>query len=74
MGYRLQLSAEMYDWLAELRDADPTAADPTAQALAALALEGDRLGRSAVPLGIIASRTRATGADAGGNRKDGRMG
>ena len=37
MGYRLQLSAEMYDWLAELRDSDSPAADPTAQPLAALA-------------------------------------
>ena len=44
MGYRLQLSAEIYDWLAELRDSDSPAAEPTAQALAALALEGDRLG------------------------------
>jgi hypothetical protein len=44
MGYRLQLSAEIYDWLAELRDGDSPAAEPTVQALAALAIEGDRLG------------------------------
>lgn len=44
MGYRLQMSAEIYDWLAELRDSDPPAAARTAQALAALADGGDRLG------------------------------
>ena len=32
MGYRVQLSAEIYDWLAELRDSDSPAAEPTAQA------------------------------------------
>ena len=44
MGYRLQMSAEIYDWLAELRDGDPPSAVLAAQALAALAAEGDRLG------------------------------
>ena len=44
MGYRLRMSAEIYDWLAELRDSDPAAAGLAGQALAALADEGDRLG------------------------------
>ena len=44
MGYRLEMSAEIYDWLAELRDSDPSAAVLAAQALAALADGGDRLG------------------------------
>jgi phage shock protein A len=44
MGYRLQMSAEIYDWLAELRDSDPPAAVLAAQTLAALAADGDRLG------------------------------
>ena len=44
MGYRLQMSAEIYDWLAELRGSDPPAAALAAQALAALAADGDRLG------------------------------
>jgi hypothetical protein len=44
MGYRLQMSAEIHDWLAELRDSDPPAAVLAAQALAALADGGDRLG------------------------------
>jgi phage shock protein A len=44
MGYRLQMSAEIYDWLAELRGSDPPAAVLAAQALAALADGGDRLG------------------------------
>lgn len=44
MGYRLQMSAEIYDWLAELRGSDPQAAVLAAQALAALADGGDRLG------------------------------
>ena len=44
MGYRLQMSAEIHDWLAELRDNDPPAAVLAAQALAALADGGDRLG------------------------------
>ncbi len=38
------MSAEIYDWLAELRDSDPPAAVLAGQALAALAEEGDRLG------------------------------
>ena len=37
MGYRLQMSVEIYDWLAELRGSDPSAAVLAAQALAALA-------------------------------------
>jgi hypothetical protein len=44
MGYRLQMSAEIYDWLTELRGSDPPAAALAAQALAALAADGDRLG------------------------------
>ena len=44
MGYRLKMSAEIYDWLAELRDSDPPAAALAAQALTALADGGDRLG------------------------------
>ena len=44
MGYRLQMSAEIYDWLADLRDGDPPAAELAARALAALADGGDRLG------------------------------
>ena len=49
MGYRLQMSAEIYDWLAELRGSDPPAAALAAQALAALAADGDRLGPPLVP-------------------------
>src|SRR5581483_5843113 len=44
MGYRLRISAEICDWLAELRDSDPAAAALTTQALAALAAGGDRIG------------------------------
>ena len=44
MGYRLHMSTEIYDWLAELRVSDPSAAGLATQALAALADEGDRLG------------------------------
>jgi hypothetical protein len=44
MGYRLKMSAEIYDWLAELRDSDPPAATRAAQALTALADGGDCLG------------------------------
>ena len=44
MGYRLKMSAEIYEWLAELRDSDPPTAILAAQALTALADSGDRLG------------------------------
>jgi phage shock protein A len=44
MSYRLEMSAEIYDWLAELRDSDPLAAVMAARALAALADGGDRVG------------------------------
>jgi hypothetical protein len=44
VGYRLQMSAEIYDWLAELRGSDPPSAALAARALAALAADGDRLG------------------------------
>jgi hypothetical protein len=44
MGYRLKMSAEIYEWLTELRDSDPPAAVLAAQALTALADSGDRLG------------------------------
>ena len=37
MGYRLKMSAEIYEWLAELRDSDPPTAILAAQALTALA-------------------------------------
>ena len=42
MGYRLHMSTEIYDWLAELRVSDPSAAGLATQAPAALADEGDR--------------------------------
>jgi hypothetical protein len=54
MGYRLQMSAEIYDWLAELRVSDPPAAALAAQALAVLADGGDRLGSPLVT--AVASR------------------
>ena len=44
MGYRLKMSAEIYEWLAELRDSDPPTAMLAARALTALADGGDRLG------------------------------
>lgn len=44
MGYRLQMSAEIHDWLTELRDSDPPTAVLAALAVAALADAGDRLG------------------------------
>ena len=44
MGYQLKMSAEIYDWLAELRDSDPPTAILAAQALTVLADGGDRLG------------------------------
>jgi len=44
MSYRLEMSAEIYDWLAELRDSDPSAAVMAVRALAALADGGDRIG------------------------------
>ncbi len=53
MGYRLQMSAEIRDWLADLRDSDPPAALLAGQALAALAEEGEGLGP---PLVCPASR------------------
>ncbi len=57
MGYRLQMSAEIHDWLAELRDSDPPAAVLAAQALAALAEGGDRLG-SPLVTAVAAARLR----------------
>jgi DNA-binding transcriptional regulator YiaG len=44
MGYRLRMSTEIHDWLADLRDSDPAAAVLTGQALAALIGEGASLG------------------------------
>jgi hypothetical protein len=44
MGYRLQMSAEIYDWLADLRDSDPPAAILVVRALATLAEQGGYLG------------------------------
>ena len=57
MGYRLRMSAEIYDWLAELCDSDPPAAILAAQALAALADGGDRLGPPLVTA-VAAGRLR----------------
>ena len=57
MGYRLQMSAEIYDWLAELRGSDPSAAVLAAQALGALADGGDRLGPPLVTA-VAAGRLR----------------
>jgi hypothetical protein len=57
MGYRLQMSEEIYDWLAELRGSDPSAAVLAAQALAALADGGDRLGPPLVTA-VAAGRLR----------------
>jgi hypothetical protein len=57
MGYRLQMSAEIYDWLAELRASDPSAAALAARALAALAADGDRLGPPLVTA-VAAGRLR----------------
>lgn len=57
MGYRLQMSAEIYDWLAELRVSDPPAAVLAAQALAALADGGDRVGPPLVTA-VAAGRLR----------------
>ena len=50
MGYRLQMSAEIYDWLADLRDSDPPAAVLVVQALATLAGTGGYLGLPLVAL------------------------
>jgi len=50
MGYRLQMSAEIYDWLADLRDSDPPAAILVVRALATLAGTGEHLGLPLVAL------------------------
>ena len=44
MGYRLQMSQEIHDWLAGLRDSDPPAM-LVGQALTVLAAEVAPLGR-----------------------------
>ena len=44
MGYVLGMSGEIRDWLADLRDSDPSAAAQVGQALVALMDEGARLG------------------------------
>jgi hypothetical protein len=44
VGYRLQMSGEIHDWLADLNEADPPAAIQVGQALAALMSEGADLG------------------------------
>jgi predicted XRE-type DNA-binding protein len=44
MAYRLRMSGEIRDWLADLRGSDPPAATAVGQALTALTDEGDRLG------------------------------
>src|SRR5579863_9328860 len=43
MGYLLRMSAEIHDWLADLRDTDPAAAVGAGEALAALMNEGANL-------------------------------
>src|SRR5689334_1309285 len=50
MGYRLQMSEEIYDWLADLRDSDPPAAILVVRALATLADTGEHLGLPLVAL------------------------
>ena len=40
MGYRLRMSDEIHDWLADLHETDPSAATLVGQALAALMSEG----------------------------------
>ena len=63
MGYRLQMSAEIRDWLADLRDTDPPAALLAGQALAALAEEGEGLGPPLVcPASPAGARRPAMGA------------
>ena len=44
MGYRLRMSAEIHDWLADLNETDPQAAMQVGQALTALMSEGASLG------------------------------
>ena len=44
MGYRLRMSGEIHDWLADLNQTDPSAAMQVGQALAALMSEGASLG------------------------------
>ncbi|HMD24462.1 MAG TPA: helix-turn-helix domain-containing protein [Streptosporangiaceae bacterium] len=44
MGYRLRMSDEIHDWLADLHETDPAAALLVGQALAALMSEGASLG------------------------------
>jgi phage shock protein A len=44
VGYLLRMSAEIHDWLADLRETDPSAAMLVGQALAALMSEGASLG------------------------------
>jgi phage shock protein A len=56
MGYELRMSAEIYDWLANLRSEDPPAAALVADALTALTTEGAALGSPlVVPVAIGAS-------------------
>ncbi len=67
MGYRLQMSGEIHDWLAGLRDSDPPAALLVGEALTALAGEDGSLGPplvvsladSARPGGLPAALDRA---------------
>ncbi len=56
MGYELRMSAEIHDWLANLRSEDPPAAALVADALTALTTEGAALGPPlVVPVAITAS-------------------
>ena len=56
MGYELRMSAEIHDWLANLRGEDPPAAALVADALTALTTEGAALGPPlVVPVTIGAS-------------------
>jgi phage shock protein A len=56
MGYELRMSAEIHDWLANLRSEDPPAAALVADALTALTTEGSALGPPlVVPVALRAS-------------------
>jgi phage shock protein A len=61
MGYVLRMSAEIHDWLTNLRGEDPAAAAVVGDALAALIREGAALGP---PLVVPVSRRRPDPADA----------
>ena len=65
MGYRLRMSDEIHDWLADLHDTDPAAALFVGQALAALMSEGASLGPPlVVPVADIWPEDLAAALDA----------